>query len=235
MHRLILFLGCFCCSWQDVRSSGLTLSLTSSPLEEQLQKRLQEWGIDYDGEESEESHRRRSALLGFRRLADGKLNATAAGGKTLRTMEDIYGRQPDFLRGGKSGAWANSISAGGAEFWLRYLSLGLLLKGACILSNVLGQVSPMPSVKEFVASGSTGESNSLPYVTIAFNGTQWCFYSIFAFMVTGNRGFLVVVYANVGGAFLGVCYTAIFHRFCEDPVSLRSLGQYYRVAFVLFA
>ena len=32
-----------------------------------------------------------------------------------------------------------------------------------------------------------------------------------------------------------MCYTAVFHKFCQDPANLSSLLQYYRVTFVLFA
>lgn len=210
------------------------LGVHDSPLgPDALTKRLQDWGIDFGTPPAAPEAREQHSLLGFRKFSDGKTNATD---RRLDTrMEQAYGRQPDFLRDSpKRSAWIGSISTRDT-FWLQFLSFGLLLKAACIVSNVVGQVSPMPSVKKFIEDGSTDESDALPYICIAFSGLQWCFYSTFAFLVTGNKGFLVVVYANVGGAVLGIGYTVIFLRFCQNEMTLASLHYYCRICGILYA
>jgi len=108
----------------------------------------------------------------------------------------------------------------------QYFSLGAVLKVACVLSNLLSQASPYPTIRKFEAAGNTGECDALAFVAIGFNGAQWCFYGLFAWILTENRGFLVVVYANILGAVAGYFYTATFHRLCRSYTGSKALIRY---------
>jgi len=97
----------------------------------------------------------------------------------------------------------------------------------------LFQVSPIPQVRQFSKLGDTGEADAAPFISILVGGCQWCFYGLFAFMVTKKSGFLVLVYSNVLGAFLGVYYIWGFQRNCRSERSLRKLFMYYQAACTL--
>lgn len=114
--------------------------------------------------------------------------------------------------------------------WLSYLNFVFVLKSLCVISNLAQQVSPYPSVQKFEAVLDTGDNDPLPYVAIGFNGAQWCFYGLFAWKMTGNHGFLILVYANVLGAVLGCYYTLAFQRCCRCEQTLRKLTNYCGVA-----
>merc|ERR1719379_1166024 len=112
---------------------------------------------------------------------------------------------------------------------LHYLSFAVIIKVACMLSNVAFQVSPYPLVKGFKCEGDTGDSDAGPFVAIAFGGCQWCFYGFFAYFVTGKSGFLVLVYSNLLGAILGVYYTWAFQANCRTVQALGAFMMYLRV------
>merc|ERR1719207_390090 len=94
------------------------------------------------------------------------------------------------------------------------------------MSNVLFQVSPLPSVKQFQAKHDVGEADAAPYVAIAFGGCQWCFYGLFAYLVTSRSGFLVLVQSNFLGAVLGTYYVTTFYRNCHKEDILSTLQKY---------
>jgi len=106
------------------------------------------------------------------------------------------------------------------------LTFAMFIKALCVAGNVLVQVSPFPSVKRWEQRGCTGEADSAPYVAIAFGGCQWCFYGIFAWLVTGRSGFLILVHSNFLGAVLGMYYVTTFFRNCRHSEGLRSLQKY---------
>jgi solute carrier family 50 protein (sugar transporter) len=110
--------------------------------------------------------------------------------------------------------------------WMHMVSFAFLLKFLCICSSVLMQMSPMRDVVKFRSNQSTGGYESLPLVMLATCGSQWCFYGLFAWAVTGNRGFLVVVYANALGVVLGVFYTITFQSFCDNAIKQQGLHTY---------
>lgn len=113
--------------------------------------------------------------------------------------------------------------------FLHTISLFLLLKMACMMSNLFFQVSPYSLVKKWRAEESTGQADAAPLVSIFFGCCQWCFYGTFAWSVTGKTGFLVIVYANAIGMFLGAFYVTSFQRFCKSVPSLEKLHLYYKV------
>mmetsp|Transcript_80390 Transcript_80390/g.172066 ORF Transcript_80390/g.172066 Transcript_80390/m.172066 type:complete len:428 (-) Transcript_80390:21-1304(-) len=112
-------------------------------------------------------------------------------------------------------------------------SFAFVIKGLCMLSNILFQVSPIPQVRQFSKLGDTGEADAAPFISILYGGCQWCFYGLFAFMVTKKSGFLVLVYSNVLGAFLGIYYIWGFQRNCRSDRALRKLFMYYQAACTL--
>jgi solute carrier family 50 protein (sugar transporter) len=151
---------------------------------------------------------------------------------TKKSMSD-KGKQPEIVR-----HWGFSHEH---PFWgspvltaiLHYLSFAVLIKAACMASNVLFQVSPLPLVKQFKEKQDTGEADAAPFVAIAFGGCQWCFYGVFAYLVTGKTGFLVLVYSNCLGGLLGIYYVMIFQANCSRLGQISGLSMYYRIVSAL--
>jgi len=50
------------------------------------------------------------------------------------------------------------------------LSLALIVKALCMLSNMLCYVSPLPQVQQFQKQGDTGEADSAPFMSILYAG-----------------------------------------------------------------
>lgn len=105
-------------------------------------------------------------------------------------------------------------------------SFATMVKALCMAGNVLVQVSPFPQVKRWERRGCTGEADAAPYVSIAFGGWQWCYYGLFAWLLTKRSGFLILVHSNFLGALLGSYYTVTFFRNCRDEASRQSLHLY---------
>merc|ERR1719321_994280 len=116
---------------------------------------------------------------------------------------------PDSVRYNRS--WWNNFKMN----VLQTISLFLVLKMACMMSNLFFQVSPYGLVKRWRDEGNTGQADAAPLVSIFFGCCQWCFYGCFAWYVTGKTGFLVIVYANAIGMFLGAFYVSSFQQFCK--------------------
>jgi len=118
------------------------------------------------------------------------------------------------------------------EQWHYYwncLNLVFLIKAACMMSNVVVQMSPYSSIKKIRSDKNTGDFDAAPLVSIAFGCVQWSFYGIFAWLVTGKAGFLIVVYANGFGAFVGIFYVASYHTYCQCQQARMKLYQYYHM------
>lgn len=126
------------------------------------------------------------------------------------------------------------VVQGWAENWVmtcwRGLSALILLKAACMLSNMVFQMSPFPLINTIMKKQDTGDVDAAPLICIAFGCCQWTFYGSFAWWVTGKGGFLVLVYANVMGAVLGVVYVMLYHLHCKSEEWWRQLVLYYRIA-----
>jgi len=106
------------------------------------------------------------------------------------------------------------------------LSFAVLIKGMCLAGNVLVQVSPYPTVKRWEDRSCTGEADAAPYISIAYNGWQWCYYGFFAYLLTGRSGFLILVQSNCLGAILGSYYAYTFYRNCKNPAARACLQKY---------
>jgi len=113
---------------------------------------------------------------------------------------------------------------------LASLSFASVVKGLCMLGNVFVQVSPYPQVRRWEQRGCTGEADAAPYVSIAFGGWQWCYYGVFAWLVTKRSGFLILVQSNFLGALLGTYYAAAFWMNCRNDEASNSLHRYLSAA-----
>lgn len=116
------------------------------------------------------------------------------------------------------------------QSWFTLFTFAFIVKGLCMLSSFLNQVSPIPQVMRFNKVGDTGDVDAAPFMSMLYGGFQWSLYGFFAFIVTQRSGFLVLVYSNIFGGTLGVCYIYAFHRNCTNPESLRRLFIYYKIA-----
>jgi len=134
---------------------------------------------------------------------------------------------------------ANSAPSASAIWWLSVsswsptlarvlagISFAAVVKALCMAGNVLVQVSPFPQVKRWEHRRCTGEADAAPYVSIAFGGWQWCYYGMFAWLVTKRSGFLILVHSNFLGALLGTYYTFTFFRNCRNEESSNKLHRY---------
>jgi uncharacterized protein with PQ loop repeat len=93
--------------------------------------------------------------------------------------------------------------------------------------NVIVQVSPYPQVLRWEQRRCTGDCDAAPYVAMAFQGWQWCYYGIFAFFITKRSGFLILVYSNILGAVFGTYYTSAFWRHCQLVEARQNLQKYF--------
>jgi len=109
---------------------------------------------------------------------------------------------------------------------LQGITFTFAIKALCLAGNVACQVSPFPQVKRWQGRRDTGEADSAPLVAIAFGGWQWCFYGLFAWLVTSRSAFLILFYSNFLGAILGPYYTHAFYKNCRDDSARSSLKSY---------
>jgi uncharacterized protein with PQ loop repeat len=122
------------------------------------------------------------------------------------------------------------LAALGWMAWLRVtLSTGFMVKTMCMMCNIFYQASPLPLITEYRFKGDTGDADLAPFIATAYGGWQWCFYGLFAYIVTGKSGFLVLVYSNVVGATLGLYYVYSFNLNCKDKHMIEKRQIYYYV------
>jgi len=120
--------------------------------------------------------------------------------------------------------------------FLRFtLSFAFVIKTLCMASNVVFQVSPFPMVRSWREKQGTGEADAAPFVSLAYGGCQWCFYGLFAFIVTTKSGFLVLVYSNVCGATLGIYYVIMYGKYCSNEAMRYRYSLYLQIAGAIVA
>merc|ERR550537_768806 len=90
--------------------------------------------------------------------------------------------------------------------WLRLLSFSFLLKAAAIMSSVNLTLSPLRAIWRIQQEKDTLTYAPYCFFCVAVCGLQWCAYGTFAFLVTSNYGFLILVYSNVLGVIMGTYY-----------------------------
>jgi uncharacterized protein with PQ loop repeat len=119
------------------------------------------------------------------------------------------------------------------QSWFAYIRLSLstafVVKTLCMMCNIFYQASPLPLINQFNLKGDTGGADLAPFIAVAYGGWQWCFYGLFAYIVTSKNGFLVLVYSNVVGATLGLYYVYAFTLNCNNVAMLQRSRKYYYV------
>merc|ERR1719453_215071 len=107
--------------------------------------------------------------------------------------------------------------------WLHLISFSFLLKSGAIVSSFMGQMSPLPVVLGMQEVKSTMQYPPFTFFCVFACGLQWCVYGTFAFVVTRNYGFLILVYANACGVVMGAYYVYQYYRNCQCPTRQRQL------------
>jgi hypothetical protein len=161
-------------------------------------------------------------------------NITFAGADASATSETIV---KDIRTATNSTSNANSTTAEKQPLqtrsWFSFLrfsfSFAFVVKALCMMCNIFYQASPLPLISEFKLKGCTGDADLAPFIATAYGGWQWCFYGLFAYIVTQKSGFLVLVYSNVVGAILGLYYVYAFHLHCNNALMLQKSSKYYMV------
>lgn len=99
---------------------------------------------------------------------------------------------------------------------LRLLSFSFLLKAGAIMSSVILTLSPLRAVWKMQETKSTLNYPPYTFFCVAACGLQWCAYGSFAFIVTNNYGFLILVYSNVLGVIMGTYYCYTYYSNIRD-------------------
>eukprot|EP00928_Gymnodinium_smaydae_P043870 TRINITY_DN29317_c0_g2_i1.p1 TRINITY_DN29317_c0_g2~~TRINITY_DN29317_c0_g2_i1.p1 ORF type:complete len:311 (+),score=43.35 TRINITY_DN29317_c0_g2_i1:262-1194(+) len=114
------------------------------------------------------------------------------------------------------------------------ISMVIIVKAICVVSNVLSQLSPYPVVKQIQSQHHTSEIDAAPLVALAYSSSQWCFYGAYAWFLTQRPGFLVIIYSNCLGVCLGLYYVWTYHWHCKQTTtSYFALRYYYNIALSL--
>ena len=118
------------------------------------------------------------------------------------------------------------------------MDVEFMVKTLAIASNVALQLSPLRLVTEMRLAGSTLGYSAFPLVALTACGFQWSFYGFFAWTISANQGFLMLIYANILGLVLGVYYIATFAKSKDSSKSDtldRSLSNQVLLLTLLFA
>lgn len=107
--------------------------------------------------------------------------------------------------------------------YLHFVSFAFLLKSGAIVSSFMGQMSPLPVVLGMKEAKSTMQYPPFTFFCVFACGLQWCVYGTFAFVVTRNYGFLILVYANACGVVMGAYYVFQYYMNCQCPTRQRQL------------
>merc|ERR1719321_139641 len=90
--------------------------------------------------------------------------------------------------------------------WLRFFTFSFLLKAAAIMSSIVLTLSPLRAISKIQQERDTLTYAPYCFFCVCVVGLQWCAYGTFAFLVTSNYGFLILVYSNVLGVIMGTYY-----------------------------
>lgn len=145
-------------------------------------------------------------------------SAPEPGAKVTGAAAEVTGAAAD----AREGAAPTLVSG-----WRSQLTITSIIKFLCVALNLLFQASPARDIWAISARQSTGTLNPLPLICMTACGAQWSFYAVFAWYMTGSRGFLTIVYANVFGFALGIFYTAVFQANCKDKDMWQNMRIYY--------
>merc|ERR1719487_1446304 len=113
--------------------------------------------------------------------------------------------------------------------WLRFFTFSFLLKAAAIMSSVVLTLSPLRIITKIQYEKDTLTYAPYCFFCVAVCGFQWCCYGTFAFLVTANYGFLILVYSNVLGVVMGTYY--VYTYWCNITDATRR-QQFYNCCYV---
>jgi len=109
--------------------------------------------------------------------------------------------------------------------WIHLLSFAFALKAGAISSSVALTLSPLRAIHNMQQAKSTLVFSPLPFFCVFACGIQWCLYGTFAFLVTGNYGFLILVYSNCLGVVMGTYYVYNYVNVCDDEARTAQCKQ----------
>jgi solute carrier family 50 protein (sugar transporter) len=125
--------------------------------------------------------------------------------------------------------------AGQMHQWLRLLSFSFLLKAAAIMSSVVLTLSPLRIILKIQDKKDTLTYAPYCFFCVAVCGLQWCAYGTFAFLVTSNYGFLILVYSNVLGVLMGTYYVYTYWCNMNDATRKKQFKNCCYVAGAIYA
>jgi len=160
----------------------------------------------------------------------GGLQKTFADANTAANQNATKTTQTQSVRGAATAKTKQPLMTRSWFGWMRfYLTTAFVVKSLCMMCNIFYQASPLPLINEFNVKGDTGGADLAPFIAVAYGGWQWCFYGLFAYIVTSKSGFLVLVYSNVVGATLGLYYVYAFTLNCNNTAMIQRSSKYYYV------
>lgn len=109
--------------------------------------------------------------------------------------------------------------------WLHLISFAFLLKSGAIMSSFMGQMSPLGVIWGIKQNQDTAQYPPFTFFCVFCCGLQWCVYGTFAFVVTRNYGFLILVYANACGVVFGLYYVMQYYTYCKIEFRQRQLSS----------
>jgi len=119
--------------------------------------------------------------------------------------------------------------------WLRLLSFSFILKSGAIMSSIILTLSPLRTVFNMRDTKSTLAYPPYTFFCVFSCGLQWCVYGTFAFLVTGNYGFLILVYSNCLGVVFGLYYIYTYVSNCHCEIRMSQYQQCCIFAFINFS
>lgn len=121
----------------------------------------------------------------------------------------------DLLAGGD----ASTFLPAAASFVVEYPMATEFLKYTPIVLCQAMFLTGMKDMQKIKAQGSTGDIDSLPFVSMAVNCSVWCAYGAFMENMT-------IIVPNVTGLVLGVGYTMFYHQNATDTAMATLQSRY---------
>lgn len=103
-----------------------------------------------------------------------------------------------------------------------------LMKVFAVVSAILMQLSPLPTIMRIKACRSTADLQGLPYVLLLLSAVVWLAYGVL-------RLDIVVLIPNITGVLLSVWYVRIFVRYCKNEDQNRVMRIYIGSSLFLLA
>lgn len=115
------------------------------------------------------------------------------------------------------------------------ITFPFLLKSGALTSSVMMTLSPIRTINKIRSAQSTLKYAPYPFFLIFAVAFQWCVYGIFAFKVTANAGFMILVYSNILGVFMGAFYSYTYFNNIQDPKRYTQFWMTLQLVMVVYA